>query len=70
MEVPLVDTLNLRPIFNTKSFSAGQKVSLSDFKFIKCLGNGGFSTVYLVRGNFDNKHYAMKLINKNFILDS
>jgi serine/threonine protein kinase len=70
MEVPLVDTLNLRPIFNTKSFSVGQKVSLSDFKFIKCLGNGGFSTVYLVRGNFDNKHYAMKLINKNFILDS
>lgn len=45
-------------------------MALKDFKFIKCLGNGGFSTVFLVRGNHDNKYYAMKLISKDFIVDS
>lgn len=37
---------------------------------IKCLGSGGFSTVYLARGLFNNKYYAMKLIDKKFILES
>lgn len=44
--------------------------TLEQFKFIKCLGNGGFSTVYLVRSTVNNKYYAMKMINKKFILDS
>lgn len=70
LEIIFLDSLNLSPVFTTKTFSPGQKVSLNDFKFIKCLGNGGFSTVYLVKGNFDSKYYAMKLINKEFILES
>ena len=45
-----------------------KNVQLSDFDVIKCLGSGGFSTVFLVRGNFNGKYYAMKLIDKNFIL--
>jgi serum/glucocorticoid-regulated kinase 2 len=43
-------------------------VHLSDFDIIKCLGSGGFSTVFLVRGNFNGNYYAMKLIDKKFIL--
>ena len=60
----------MRPVFGSKSLLQDKKVSLDDFKFIKCLGNGGFSTVFLVRGNFDNKYYALKLISKDFIVDS
>jgi len=45
-------------------------VTLDDFKFIKCLGSGGFSNVFLVRSAFNGKFYAMKLINKKFIIDS
>lgn len=43
---------------------------LCDFDIIKCLGSGGFSSVFLARGNFNNKYYAMKLIEKSFILES
>jgi serum/glucocorticoid-regulated kinase 2 len=47
-----------------------QNISLLDFDIIKCLGSGGFSTVFLVRGNFNGKYYAMKLVDKQFILDT
>ncbi len=42
----------------------GKKVKINDFKVIKCLGSGGFSTVYLGKGLFNNKYYALKLIDK------
>lgn len=45
-----------------------KSVELADFEIVKCLGSGGFSNVFLVRGNFNNKYYAMKLIDKGFIL--
>ena len=45
-----------------------QNINLSDFDIVKCLGSGGFSTVFLVRCNFNGKYYAMKLIDKKFIL--
>lgn len=45
-----------------------KNVALADFEMIKCLGSGGFSTVFLARGNFNGKYYAMKLINKDFIM--
>ena len=45
-------------------------MTIEDFKFIKCLGSGGFSTVYLAKGILDNKYHAVKLIDKDFIIDS
>jgi serine/threonine protein kinase len=50
--------------------SSIKNICLSDFDVIKCLGSGGFSTVFLVRGNFNNKYYAMKLIDKGFIMET
>lgn len=47
-----------------------KNILLSDFDIIKCLGSGGFSTVFLVRGNFNAKYYAMKVIDKKFIMDT
>lgn len=39
---------------------------LNNFEIIKCLGTGGFSRVYLVRGF--GMLMAMKVINKKFII--
>ncbi|EAR98079.1 Serine/Threonine kinase domain protein (macronuclear) [Tetrahymena thermophila SB210] len=44
------------------------QVSLKDFHFIKCVGMGGFSRVYLVQKKDNGKMYALKLIEKKFIL--
>ena len=65
--------MNIKPIFSKIGFNSSassNKISIKDFKFIKCLGNGGFSTVFLVKGNFDGKYYALKLIDKKFIIES
>lgn len=76
------DKIVLKPIFPKrikeflsskleKSTDTSMKdVQLKDFDIIKCLGSGGFSTVYLVRGNFNGKYYAMKVIDKSFIIES
>jgi serine/threonine protein kinase len=57
----------LRPmIYNRIS----QNVSIGDFTLVKCLGSGGFSQVFLVKGIFNNRYYAMKLMSKKFITDS
>ena len=57
----------LKPVFK-RSF--GKKIKLTDFKILQCLGSGGFSTVYLAKGLFNNVFYALKLINKEFIMDT
>jgi serum/glucocorticoid-regulated kinase 2 len=44
------------------------KVGLKDFKLVRCLGSGGFSLVYLARDKWSGGFYAMKLIEKSFIL--
>lgn len=45
-------------------------VSLQSFHILKCIGVGGFSKVYLVRFKQDGKFYAMKVINKEFIVQN
>jgi serum/glucocorticoid-regulated kinase 2 len=35
---------------------------------VKAIGSGGFSNVFLVRFKGDGLFYAMKVINKSFIL--
>ncbi len=42
----------------------GQKLGLKDFDFIRCIGMGGFSKVYLVREKSTATYFAMKLIEK------
>ncbi|CAD8127096.1 unnamed protein product [Paramecium sonneborni] len=58
-------TLNLQPFY---SIPQGQQITLKDFIFIKCIGIGGFSRVYLVKMKQDGRFYAIKLIDKQFIL--
>ena len=62
-----VNSFRVKPVYRK---SVGKKIKINDFKLIKCLGSGGFSTVYLGKGLFDNKYYALKLINKDFILET
>lgn len=62
--------MNARSSIGGLNSSIMKDIKLCDFDVIKCLGSGGFSTVFLVRGNFNNKYYAMKLIDKNFIIET
>jgi serine/threonine protein kinase len=45
-----------------------KNIEFSDFQFIKYLGNGGFSSVYLARCLIDGRLCALKLIKKSSIL--
>ncbi|CAK58738.1 unnamed protein product (macronuclear) [Paramecium tetraurelia] len=58
-------TLNLQPFYGCIQ---GSQITLKDFIFIKCIGVGGFSRVYLVKKKSDGRFYAMKLIDKEFII--
>ena len=53
---------------NDKSKVQSGKISLKNFKFLGILGVGGFSTVYKVRHIMTDKVYAMKVMNKNYII--
>ena len=39
-----------------------QKTTFQDFEFLRTLGKGAFSTVYLVKRKIDQKEYALKSI--------
>ncbi|CAD8210434.1 unnamed protein product [Paramecium pentaurelia] len=52
------------------SKNVNSQLSIDDFEILKCIGVGGFSRVYLVRKKDSGYFYAMKLIDKNFILNS
>ncbi|CAD8178759.1 unnamed protein product [Paramecium octaurelia] len=45
------------------------KTGLRDFIFIKCIGVGGFSRVYLVKKKQSSRFYAMKIIDKKIIIE-
>ena len=53
---------------NDKSKVKSGKISLKNFKILGILGVGGFSTVYKVRHIMTDKIYAMKVMNKNYII--
>ncbi|CAK64739.1 unnamed protein product (macronuclear) [Paramecium tetraurelia] len=65
LEVFSGQTLNLQPFYGTPQQS---KITLKDFIFVKCIGVGGFSRVYMVKKKSNGRFYAMKLIDKEFIL--
>ena len=49
---------------NKKKF----KIDLNKFRILKLLGVGGFGTVFKVRHILTGKIYAMKVMNKNYII--
>ena len=53
---------------NDKSKVKTGKVTLRNFKILGLLGVGGFSTVYKVQHIMTEKIYAMKVMNKNYII--
>ncbi|CAK72296.1 unnamed protein product (macronuclear) [Paramecium tetraurelia] len=60
--------LSLQPMYSQPQTT--KKVGLKDFQLIKCIGVGGFSRVYLVRKKDNGVFYALKLIDKKFIIDN
>ena len=60
--------LQLTPFY--KCPSTNKKVGLKDFTLLKCIGVGGFSRVYLVRKRDNGLYYALKLIDKKFIMEN
>jgi len=53
---------------NDKSKGKSGKVTLKNFKILGLLGIGGFSSVFKVRHILTEKIYAMKVMNKNYII--
>lgn len=47
----------------------GQKISIEDFELIKVIGRGAFAKVFLVRNNNNGKHYAMKILKKQQLIE-
>ena len=47
-----------------------ENISINDFHIISKIGNGGFGTVYKVIYKKDNKEYALKVMNKNVIIEN
>jgi serum/glucocorticoid-regulated kinase 2 len=66
MSIP-VDKMYVKPIFQQ---TIKGRVRLDHFRLLRCLGSGGFSLVYLARDNWSGQFYALKLISKQFILES
>ena len=44
-------------------------ISLNDFKFMKCLGQGASASVFLVRHRGNGKLYALKQIEKSYFVE-
>lgn len=51
-----------------KAASPPKKKSKNDFKFMKILGEGSYSTVYLVQELATEKKFAMKVLEKRHII--
>ncbi|CAD8093322.1 unnamed protein product [Paramecium sonneborni] len=60
--------LIIEPVFELENEIKTPRVSLKDFEFIRCIGMGGFSKVYMVRERKSGQYFAMKLIEKSPII--
>ena len=58
----------IQEIRENKNKKKGSKVNLRNFKILGLLGVGGFGTVYKVKHILTDKIYAMKVMNKNYII--
>lgn len=59
-------TITLRPYIGIHI----KRIDLRSFEVVRCIGAGGFSKVYLARFKQDGKFYALKLIDKHFIVEN
>ena len=56
------------PTFRTSIGGDNQPATLEDFKHLKILGQGSFGKVILVKNQNNDKLYAMKILDKKFIV--
>ena len=56
------------PTFRTSIGGDNTPATLEDFKHLKVLGQGSFGKVVLVKNENNNKLYAMKILDKKFIV--
>ena len=56
------------PTFRTSIGGDNTPATLEDFKHLKVLGRGSFGKVVLVKNENNNKLYAMKILDKKFIV--
>ena len=56
------------PTFRTSIGGENSPATLEDFKHLKILGQGSFGKVVLVKNQNNNKLYAMKILDKKFIV--
>ncbi|KAL4447090.1 hypothetical protein ABPG74_013942 [Tetrahymena malaccensis] len=64
------ENILLKPVFAQKSDKSNQKdqeLNIHDFTFLKCLGKGGTSDVFLVRHKESCKLFALKMIPKTHL---
>lgn len=59
--------LEIEPIWRNKK---ADRIRLSDFEIIKCIGTGGFSRVYLARLKATGVFYALKAMEKEGLFES
>ncbi|KAM3141468.1 hypothetical protein pb186bvf_006332 [Paramecium bursaria] len=64
LELPNLDGMTLNPIIREPQ----DVVTIDSFQIIKKIGAGGFSVVYLVRKKDDGNFFAMKVIDKQLML--
>ena len=50
-------------------FLKKEKLSTESFVFYQLLGKGSFGEVYLVRKKGDSKEYAMKILDKELVIN-
>lgn len=64
--------LNISPLFldEADAGKSHEEVGLESFHLIRCIGMGGFSRVYLAQKKDSGKMFALKLIDKKFIIDN
>ena len=60
---------NRTSIFTSRSSLDSSNISLEDFETLKLLGKGSYGKVYLVKNINSNKVYAMKVLDKQFLID-
>ena len=60
---------NRTSVRTTRSSLDNSNISLKDFTTLKILGKGSYGKVYLVKNINTNKIYAMKILDKQFLLE-
>lgn len=61
---------HLKKQLNLHSFVESSAVGIARFKFLKVIGSGGFSRVYLARSRQNGLFYAIKLLEKKKVIAS